>query len=333
MVKLSYMIKLLDRDFNKDEYNSVAINPLQSWEWGEVREKTGNQIIRIGEFRGEKLINVFLISLHKIPLVNYYVGYCPRSVVPSVEVCDFIKKYCLDNQIITVKFEPYEKKSDQKIEHLQKSSFQLFPDWTQILNLNKTEDELLKNLKSKTRYNLRLAQKKGLKVVEKTDSEGFEIFSKLYFETCKRQNYLGHNRHYHQTVFECLKDKISHILIIYFENTPLGAYELFLFNNNLYYVYGGSSDEYRNYMATNLLMWEAIKFGQKNGVERFDMWGSLSPDFDEKDPWAGFTKFKEGYGTEYVQFVGSHDLIVNPVLYSIYCTVYKIREFILTHLQ
>lgn len=325
------MIKLLDKDFNKDEYNSVAINPLQSWEWGEVRERTGNQIVRIGEFRGEKLANVFLISLHKIPAVNYYVGYCPRSVIPSVEVCDFIKKYCLDNQIITVKFEPYEKKSDKNIGHLQKSSFQLFPDWTQMLSLNKPEEELLKNLKSKTRYNLRLAQKKGLKVVEKTDSEGFSIFSKLYFETCKRQNYLGHNQHYHQTVFESLKDKISHILVVYFEDTPLGAYELFLFNKKLYYVYGGSSDQYRNYMATNLLMWEAIKFGQKNGVERFDMWGSLQPNFDEKNPWAGFTKFKEGYGTEYIQFVGSYDLVVNPILYSIYCVIYKLREFILTH--
>jgi lipid II:glycine glycyltransferase (peptidoglycan interpeptide bridge formation enzyme) len=327
------MIKFLDKDFDVTKYDAVAINPLQSWEWGEIREKNGNKILRIGEYFEEKLVNVFLISLHKIPLLNYYIGYCPRSVIPSVDVCEFIKKHCLDNKIITVKFEPYEKFNEQKIDYLKKSSFQLFPDWTQVLDLKKTDEELLKNLKSKTRYNLKLAQKKGLKVIEKTDDEGFKIFSKLYFETCKRQKYLGHNQNYHRIIFEHLKKHISHILIVYYENTPLGAYELFLFNKNLYYVYGGSSNEFRNYMGTNLLMWEAINFGKKNGAERFDMWGSLSPNFDEKDPWAGFTKFKEGYGTEYVQFVGSYDLVVNPILYSAYTTIYKLREFILVNLQ
>lgn len=326
------MIKLLSEDFNKEEYNKAAINPLQSWEWGEVREKNGNKIIRIGEFFEDKLINVFLISLHKIPKINYFIGYCPRSTIPSVEVCEFIKKYCQQNDIITVKFEPYEKNNNNVIPYLKKSNFQLFPDWTQVLDLKRTDDELLRNLKSKTRYNIRLAEKKGLKVIEKTDDAGFEIFAKLYFETCKRQKYFGHNLKYHQTVFQHLKNHISHILIVYFENTPLAAYELFLFNKNLYYVYGGSSDEYRNFMGTNLLMWETIKFGKASGAEQLDMWGSLSPDFDEKNPWAGFTKFKEGYSTEYVQFVGSFDLVVNPILYSIYSFVYKIREFVLTRM-
>jgi len=82
-------------------------------------------------------------------------------------------------------------------------------------------------------------------------------------------------------------------------------------------------------MASNLLMWEAIKFGKKNNAKVFDMWGSLPPDYDRQNSWSGFTKFKEGYGTEFVEFIDSYDIVIRPVLYKLYNIAYWFRERLL----
>jgi lipid II:glycine glycyltransferase (peptidoglycan interpeptide bridge formation enzyme) len=104
---------------------------------------------------------------------------------------------------------------------------------------------------------------------------------------------------------------------------------LFVYKDTLYYPYGASSSEHRETMASNLMMWEAIKFGKNLGLKKFDMWGALSPNPDPKDPWYGFHRFKQGYGPELVEFIGSYDLIINPMLYQLYKIADKIRWLIL----
>jgi lipid II:glycine glycyltransferase (peptidoglycan interpeptide bridge formation enzyme) len=184
--------------------------------------------------------------------------------------------------------------------------------------------------KEKTRYNIRLAGRKGVTVqVEDTD-DGFETFAKLYFDTTKRQHYFGHNKEYHKIVWETMKNGLAHILISRFQNEPLGAYELFYFKNTLFYPYGGSSDLHRNVMAPNLLMWEAIRLGKQLGATSFDMWGSTTPNYDEKDPFYGFTRFKEGYNAKFVEMIGSYDLIVNSSLYKAYSAVHYLRKLYLS---
>jgi lipid II:glycine glycyltransferase (peptidoglycan interpeptide bridge formation enzyme) len=131
---------------------------------------------------------------------------------------------------------------------------------------------------------------------------------------------------YHKIIWDSLKKDIAHILIAFYDNVPLAAYELFYFKNTLYYPYGGTSLKYRNLMTSNLLMWEAIKLGKKLGAEKFDMWGSLGPNYDATDPWSGFTRFKEGYGTKFTEFIGSYDLVINKNLYHLYNLANKFRE-------
>ncbi|MFA5769952.1 MAG: peptidoglycan bridge formation glycyltransferase FemA/FemB family protein [Patescibacteria group bacterium] len=323
------MIKIIPDDFSPIEYNRLSLHPLQTWEWGEARKKTGVDILRLSDDK-----NVFQLTFHKIPKTDYKIGYLPRSVFPSKEVLNFLSDYCKENKIIFVKIEPNVLKLSnnetmKQLNNLVKSQHPLFPTWTQVLNLNKSEDELLKSFHSKTRYNIRLAEKKGVVIKEMSNNKGFEIFSKLYFDTCKRQKYFGHTPKYHKIIWDSLKNDIAHILIAFYNNVPLAAYELFYFKNALYYPYGGTSLEYRNLMASNLLMWEAIKLGKKLGAEKFDMWGSLGPNYDTANPWSGFTKFKEGYATEFKEFMGSYDLVVNPFLYKIYNSIYSLREIYL----
>ena len=328
------MVKIITNDYLKSEYNKLAVHPLQTWEWGEARKKTGVEVLRLGEFKGNELINVFQLTFHKIPKTDYQVGYLPRSVLPGADVLNFLSDYSKKNKIIFVKIEPnIEKISNneamKKSNNFVKSPHHLFPTCTQVLDLNKSEDELLKSFHSKTRYNIRLAEKKGVEIKEMSDDKGFEIFLKLYFETCKRQKYFGHNPKYHITILVNLKIDISHILIAFYNDVPLAAYELFYFKNKLYYPYGGTSLEHRNIMPSNLLMWEAIKLGKKLGAIEFDMWGSLGPNYDPADPWSGFTRFKEGYNTKFTQFIGSYDLVINPIIYKIYNLIYAVREIYL----
>ncbi len=328
------MINIIPDTFDSENYNTHAFHPLQSWEWGQARMENGVKVIRIGEYHDDALKHVFQMTLHPIPHTNWKIGYIPRSEMPSTKVIEFLSKIGQEHNLIFIKLEPNIKKTFEVYKKaigskflIHKSPHPLFPEWTQVLDLTKSEDELMKKLKSKTRYNIRLATKKGIVIKEQSDDQGFKIFLKLYFETCRRQHYYGHDESYHHIIWKHLKKKIAHILIAHYNGEPLAAYELFYFNKRFYYPYGGSSIKYREVMASNLLMWEAIKLGKKLGAAEFDMWGSLPPHSDSnKSSWGGFTRFKEGYSTHYRQFTGSYDLVVKPTLYKIYSLAHKIRS-------
>lgn len=325
------MINIVYNHFDKNLWNETAIHPLQSWQWGEARKKMGIEILRMGEYTNKQITNVFQLTLHHIPYTPFKIGYLPRSKFPSKDVLEFLYYYGKKNNLIFIKIEPsvFNKVTMKQFNNLIPSPHPLFPSWSQIIDLTRPEDELLKNMRHKTRYNVRLAQKKGVTVKEMSNISGFEIFAKLYFETCKRQKYFGHDYNYHKIVWENLKKEIAHILVALYKNTPLAAYELFHFKDTVYYPYGGTSLEYRNFMASNLLMWESILLGKKLGAKKFDMWGSLQPSYNQDNPWAGFTRFKEGYGGKFIELIGSYDLVTNDYLYKLYTLAQFARNYYL----
>ena len=180
----------------------------------------------------------------------------------------------------------------------------------------------------KTRYNIRLAQKHGVKVEEHTDDQAFEIYLKLYFETTKRQNYHGHNEHYHRKVWQTLKAvEMARLLIAFYKGKPLTAWMLLNFQDTLYYPYGGSSKTHPEVMANNLVAWQALKLGKKLGLKKFDMWGALGPDADPEDPWFGFHKFKQGYGGHLVEYIGTYDLVFNWPVYMLFTIIDRLTPF------
>jgi lipid II:glycine glycyltransferase (peptidoglycan interpeptide bridge formation enzyme) len=121
----------------------------------------------------------------------------------------------------------------------------------------------------------------------------------------------------------------AHLLTAKYQGKTLTTWILFTFHDTLYYPYGASSTESREVMASNLVMWEAIRFGKKLGLKKFDMWGAMGPNPDKKDPWYGFHNFKEKYGPEHIEFVGSYDLVISPILYQVYKIADKLRWLIL----
>lgn len=310
----------------KNQYNKLVTHVIQSWEWGEFRQKLGLPLLRFGIYENNKLKTVFQLTLHKIPFTKSYVGYLPKGPVPNKELAIALEEVGRKHNCAFIKVEPNVPKKDLPLYTISPrflpSPKPLFTQHNFVLDLTKSEEDLLKNMHQKTRYNIRVAQKHQVKVEERDDDEALEIYLKLYFETTSRQNYHGHDAAYHKLVWKLLKESgMARFLIATYtppgkkKPVPLTAWMLLNFKDVLYYPYGGSSTEYREVMANNLVAWEAIRLGKRLGCKSFDMWGALGPEPDPKDPFIGFHRFKQGYGGELIEYVGTFDLVFNELLY------------------
>ncbi len=332
---------LTDKDRNK--YDKLVSHIIQSWEWGEFRGKTGVDVVRVGHFDGAKLTKAYQLTFHKVPKLKKTIGYFPKGPMPDKEMVEALKKIGAEKNAAFIKIEPnveLSQKSKGKVESLEhlglvKAKKALFTKYNFVLDLTRSEEQILAGMHPKTRYNIKVAQKKGVEVYESTDERDFEIYLKLYFETTKRQKYFGHTLAYHRLAWKTLRDaKMARVLIGKYPSTslrttPLVAWMLLNFGDTLYYPYGGSSLEHRDVMASNLVAWEAIRLGKKLKLKTFDMWGALGPEPDTRDPWYGFHRFKAGYGARHVEYIGTYDLVLNPTLYKLLSTADQLRWFLL----
>lgn len=325
---------------DKKIFNSLALHPLQSWEWGEFRQKTGIEVVRLGNYQDEKLIETAQLTIHQLPFTSWTIGYLPKGGIPSREMLEKLYEVGIGYKCIFIKLEPNVIKENFQLPmtHDQLSIFPsphpLFTKYTFQLDLTKNEDELLENMHPKTRYNIKVAQKNGAVTTEENTQSAFNDYLKLLFETIKRQKFFAHNKTYHQLMWETLGTKgLAHLLTAKInadgKDITLVAWIVFLLNGVLYYPYGASTARNRNIMASNLMMWDVIRFGKKHNAVLFDMWGALGPNPDPKDPWFGFHRFKQGYGAKLVEFAGSFDLVINPRLYKLYNAIHSLRQFYL----
>ncbi len=311
-------------DNQKAQYNRLVTHLMQSWEWGEFRRSLGGKVKRFGLYKNGELARAFQITFHPIPFTPYFVGYFAKGPLPDKELIDAVSKIAQEEHCAFIKIEPNILSSEKgRIDpRLKVSPRPLFTRFNFLLDLTKPEDELLKNMHPKTRYNIKVAQKHGVVVEERTDEDALQIYLKLYFETTQRQGYLGHNENYHRQVWQALKgQKMARLLIAFYapprekKRLPLNAWMLVNFKDTLYYPYGGSSVEYRNVMAPVMAAWEAVKLGKRMGLKTFDLWGAADPSAGENDPYYGFTRFKAGLGGKSVEYLGSFDLVQNSLLY------------------
>jgi lipid II:glycine glycyltransferase (peptidoglycan interpeptide bridge formation enzyme) len=326
--------KVLEKE--KDAFNQAVDHPIQTWEWGEFKEKTGMKAIRLASFKQGKIVKGYQVLLRSLPKIPFQAGHLLKSSFPDKNLVDALKELSQEENLVFLKLEPdyivrkwenkkgkidkliKEERIDLEKLGLQPARRELFDPHSFVMDLNQTGEELLANMHSKTRYNIRLAEKKGVTVEEKSDTEGLEIFIQLFQETLKRQNFYMHSPQYFRQLWQTLQPTgIPHILLAKYQEKILNAWMIFVWKNRLFYPYGASSNQYRELMASNLICWETIKFGQAKGCQFFDMWGAgQGPDPDPQHPWYGFYRFKLGYGGDLVRFAGSWDLVANPWLYE-----------------
>jgi lipid II:glycine glycyltransferase (peptidoglycan interpeptide bridge formation enzyme) len=193
---------------------------------------------------------------------------------------------------------------------------------TVLIDLSPPEEELLARMKQKMRYNIRLAEKKGvsLRVGEPDD---LRMLYRMYAETSVRDGFVIRDEGYYKTVWEAfMRSAISdqpsaEPLIAEVDGEPVAAIFVFYFAGRAYYVYGMSRDVHREKMPTHLLQWEATKRARARGCTVYDLWGA--PDvFDESDSMWGVYRFKVGLGGKVVRTLGAWDFAPNPFWYKLY---------------
>ena len=199
---------------------------------------------------------------------------------------------------------------------------------TVMVDLSASEEEILMRMKQKTRYNVRLAEKKGV-TVRVGGVDDLPMLYKMYAETSVRDGFVIRDEEYYMTVWKTfmLGDSISNLqspmtvpLIAEVDNEPVAAIFLFMFAGRGYYVYGMSRNAHREKMPTYLLQWAAMKHAKAHGCQTYDLWGA--PDvFDESDSMWGVYRFKEGLGGEVVRTLGAYDFAPSKFWYSMYADV------------
>jgi lipid II:glycine glycyltransferase (peptidoglycan interpeptide bridge formation enzyme) len=293
--------------------DKIATHPLQTSAWAEFRKEWGNEILET---------KYGILTLHKLPFTSYKIGIFEKGPEPSDEMLRNLKDIGKDNNLVFIKLELNCLKNEKLIELMKKEGGiigkRLFTPTTFWIDLSQSEENLMKSFTSKTRYNIRLAERKGVTVKEDDSEKAFQRYLDLTRETVKRQGFFAHTERYHCLMWNILKKAgIAHLMTATYQGEIITTWILFTWKDFLYYPYGASTEKHKEVMANNLMMWEAIKFGKKNGLSTFDLWG--------REEGKGFTKFKEGFNPKVVEFLGTWDLIIKKPIYKVYRLAEKIR--------
>ena len=220
--------------------------------------------------------------------------------------------------------------SDLKRRGWEYSSDQIQFRNTLLIDLTQSEEEMLARMKQKTRYNIRLAEKKGVTLRVGTQ-EDLSMLYKMYAETSVRDGFVIRDEGYYKTVWELfMRPNVSTFerstvpicesLIAEVEGEPVAAIFVFYFLGRAYYVYGMSRDVHREKMPSYLLQWKAMKRAKAKGCTVYDLWGAPEI-FNENDSMWGVYRFKEGLGGQVVRSLGAWDFVPSPLWYKMYSEI------------
>ena len=293
--------------------DKIATHPLQTSFWEEFRREWGNEVVET---------KYGILTLHKIPYTKFKIAMFEKGPAPTKNMLSDLKKIGHENNLIFIKLEPNCLKNDKLVKLMESGGAiqgrRLFTPTTFWIDLTPSEENLMKSFSSKTRYNIRLAERKGVTVKEDNSDKAFNKYLDLTRETIRRQGFYAHSEKYHRLMWSILKKAgIGHLLTATYQGEIITTWIIFVWKKFLYYPYGASTEKHKEVMANNLMMWEAIRFGKKLGLTTFDLWG--------REEGKGFTKFKEGYNPKVIEFLGSWDLVINRPAYFIYRLAEKIR--------
>jgi len=211
------------------------------------------------------------------------------------------------------------------------------PRETFVVDISKNEEVLLAEMKPKVRYNIRLAEKKGVRVFFSTDEKYRTAFVDLVTGTADRKGIVPHPRRYYETMLETLLGDTATLFIAEHEGDILGANLMIFHSDTATYLHGGSGYVKREYMAPFLLQWEAMKEARRRGCTRYDFGGVKSRNKEQgtrnkENGWEGITRFKTGFSpaTAPTVFPGCYDIILSPSRYFLYTLFSALRAFIVS---
>ena len=301
---------------------------LQTSPWGELKSAFGWQprYVQQGSLGA-------LVLFRRLPL-GLSIAYIPRGPIGSDNCWDdfwpVVDDVCRKERAVFLRVEPnvWEPVPDDfsktNLPGFVQSDQTIQPPRTILIDLAKNEDEILMEMKSKTRYNIRLAARKDVVVRE---SDDIETFHRMMLTTGERDEFGVHSRDYYQRAYDCFAPRGACVLLLAeYEGQPLAGLMAFAHGETAWYFYGASTDQERNRMPTYLLQWEAMRWAKAKGCLVYDLWGvpDQSQDqlenafLDRSDGLWGVYRFKRGFGGELRRTVGAWDRVYQPALYKLY---------------
>jgi lipid II:glycine glycyltransferase (peptidoglycan interpeptide bridge formation enzyme) len=335
---------------NPGEWDSLIANLphshiLQTWEWGAFKSRHGwsarrlvwhddhHRPVAAAQILQRRLLPApfrlpppasrhlpSVLYVPKGPLLDW------ADEVLQARVLDDLQSLARRERALFVKIDPDlsategDSAADPRLRTWRFSADQIQFRNTVVLDLCRTEAELLSGMKPKTRYNIRLAERKGVRVRSGSLSD-LDLLYRLYAETSARDGFVIRSPdYYHDAWGSFIQAGLAQPFIAEVEGEGVGALVVFKFARTAWYMYGMSQNAHREKMPNHLLQWDAIRWARAQGCVTYDFWGA--PDeFSESDPMWGVWKFKAGFGGRVVRHVGAWDYAPAPARYWLYTVV------------
>jgi len=298
---------------------------LQTQNWLDFQKHIGRKTWRFDN--GKIKANIIR---HDLPFgKNYlYIPHGPEIYFDAIsggiknELAQFVvylKNLAREEKSIFIKIEPLDDKVMEFLHGLgfKKSSKKIQPQRSVVINLEKSEEELLSAMHHKTRYNIKIAEKNNIEV---KDSSDLGAFLKLLNKTAKRDRFDTHKKYYYEKLLSFFSEGSmkTDLILASFEGKPVAGALVLSTEGTCYYLHGASDYGFRAMMAPYALHWENIKYLKQHNFKSYDLWG-----IDAK-LWPGVTRFKLGFGGQQVEYPGSFDLPISKIWYLVYKIARKI---------
>ncbi len=311
-------------------------NFLQSWGWGEFQKRIGKTIERIGLYSGAELKGVALAVVERAKRGTYLtvaggpiLDWSDHDVVQSC--FQAIRERATQNGASFVRVRPQLIENEISRSLFRRLGFHDAPmhltaDLTSQLDLKLTEQELMDGMRKTTRYEIRKAEKAGVRITTSVNVNDIDEFYDLQVQTSQRQKFVPFSRSFLKEQFSVFAASGNALLYrAYLGDQLLAAAFIIFYRNEATYHYGASTEAGRRTPGAYLLQWEAIKEAKRRGCSRYNFWGVTKPD-QTSHRFFGVSVFKRGFGGHDVAYVPAQDLVLNPVAYALNYSVEFLRK-------
>lgn len=297
---------------------------LHSWNWGEFQRITGEEIFRLGIFDDQELASIALII--KVNAKRGKFLFCPHGPLLANgkrqtanreilnQFFDYLKDLTEKEKVDFIRISPLLKDTPENLEIFRRYGFKdapvhmVHPELSWLLDISRTEEEILKGMRKTTRNLIRRAEREGVEIIESKNISDVDKFYEIHEQTVGRHGFVPFSKSYLKKQFEALSgDNQISVFLARHNNQILSSAIIVFYGNSAFYHHGASLAS--KVPASHLLLWKIILEAKNRSCGIFNFWG-IAPDDKPNHPWAGLTFFKTGFGGYKEEYLHAQDLII-----------------------
>ena len=313
----------------------------QSWEWGEYKNQLGWKAARVAVKDGGRILAGAQVLIKPLPLHLASFAYVPRGPMgdwleePAVSLLmEAVHRVARRHRAVFLKIEPPLSDLPAECKRVERMGFRRSPRTNQpratiMVDLNRTDEEILAGMHKNTRRKIKDAARKGMTTRVGTE-EDFPEFYRLMQATGNRSGFPVRDRSHYLTEWKAfVADHHALLLLGYFQDRLLIADLVYGFGKHAAFFHQASSGELSQMNPNTFMVWQLIQWAKQQGYETFDLWGipdeigdlvaegEDAPEFERTDGLWGVYKFKRGFSKRIVRYIGALDFVYQPLLYPL----------------